>query len=78
MTAHPLAARLCEAFGGPLVSTSANASGRPPARTALAVRRALGRRVDYVLTGAIGGAAGPSQIRDARDGRVLRAGGGAR
>lgn len=78
VTAHPLAAGLCDAFGGPLVSTSANASGRPAARTALAVRRAVGRHVDYVLAGATGGAAGPSQIRDARDGRVLRAGGGTR
>jgi L-threonylcarbamoyladenylate synthase len=76
VTAHPLAARLCAAFGGPLVSTSANRSGRPAARSALGVRRALGDRVDYVLTGATGGGTRPSEIRDARDGRVLRAGGG--
>lgn len=75
VTAHPLAARLCEGFGAPLVSTSANTSGRPAARTALQARRALGRRVDYVLNGATGGAARPSEIRDVRDGRVLRAGG---
>jgi len=74
VTAHPLAARLCRAFGGPLVSTSANTSGRPPARTALQARRALGKRVDYFLPGATGGAARPSEIRDARDGRLLRAG----
>jgi L-threonylcarbamoyladenylate synthase len=76
VTAHPLAARLCTLFGGPLVSTSANASGRPPARSALQARRALGSRVDYFLTGATGGAALPSEIRDARDGRLLRAGRG--
>ena len=75
VTAHPLAARLCECFGAPLVSTSANASGRPAARSALKARRALGRRVDYLLSGATGGAARPSEIRDVRDGRVLRAGG---
>ncbi len=75
VTAHPLAARLCEGFGAPLVSTSANTSGRPAARSALQARRALGRRVDYVLNGATGGAARPSEIRDVRDGRVLRAGG---
>lgn len=76
VTAHPLAAALCRAFGAPLVSTSANKSGRPAARSALGVRRAFGDRVDYVLAGAIG-CAGPSQIRDARDGRLVRAGGGA-
>jgi L-threonylcarbamoyladenylate synthase len=78
ITAHPLAARLCERFGGALVSTSANLSGRPPARNALAVRRALGKRVDYVLTGSTGGDPLPSEIRDARSGRLLRAGGRAR
>jgi L-threonylcarbamoyladenylate synthase len=74
VTAHPLAARLCALFGAPLVSTSANASGRRPARSALGARRALGAQVDYVLNGAVGGDAVPSVIRDARDGRVLRAG----
>lgn len=75
VTAHPLAARLCQLFGGALVSTSANVSGRPPARSALAARRALGKRVDYVLTGATGGDPLPSAIRDGRSGRLLRAGG---
>ncbi|HRN60194.1 MAG TPA: Sua5/YciO/YrdC/YwlC family protein, partial [Chiayiivirga sp.] len=32
ITAHPVAAALCEAFGGPIVSTSANRAGEPPAR----------------------------------------------
>jgi L-threonylcarbamoyladenylate synthase len=75
VTAHPLAASLCRRFGGPLVSTSANRSGRPPARTVLGARRALGSRVDYFLTGPTGGDARPSEIRDARDGRLLRGAG---
>lgn len=33
VTALPLAKKLCEAFGGPLVSTSANPAGKPPAQT---------------------------------------------
>ena len=33
VTAHPLAKKLCAAFGGPLVSTSANPAGKPPAQT---------------------------------------------
>jgi L-threonylcarbamoyladenylate synthase len=74
ITAHPLAACLCREFGAALVSTSANLSGRPAARSALQARRMLGTRVDYFLTGATGGAARPSEIRDATDGRVLRAG----
>jgi L-threonylcarbamoyladenylate synthase len=73
VTAHPLAAALCEAFGGPIVSTSANASGRPPARTALqAVLRCPG--VDLVLVGATGGLRRPTPIRDALSGKLLRVG----
>jgi len=30
VSAHPLVAKLCRAFGGPLVSTSANPAGVPP------------------------------------------------
>ncbi len=75
VTAHPLAARLCRAFGAALVSTSANRSGRPPARTVLQARRMLlGSGVDCFLSGRTGGDALPTEIRDARDGRVLRAG----
>jgi L-threonylcarbamoyladenylate synthase len=72
VTAHPLASALCRRWGGPLVSTSANRAARPPARSALAVRRALGRGLDYVLTGPCGGAARPSSIRDGATGAVLR------
>ena len=74
VTAHPLASRLCRAFAAPLVSTSANRSGRPAARTALTARRTFGAQVDYYLSGATGGAARPSTIRDARDGSLVRTG----
>ena len=71
VTAHPLAAALCEAFGGPIVSTSANASGRPPARTPLQARiRCPG--IDLIITGATGHLARPTPIRDAVTGKVLR------
>jgi len=75
VTAHPRAAALCALYGGPIVSTSANRSGTPPARNALAVRRKLGRGVDLVVPGAVRGAGAPSEIRDALTGRVLRFGG---
>lgn len=73
VTAHPLAAALCRACGHPLVSTSANFSGRPPARTALAARRQLGKVIDYLLPGPTGGAAQPTGIRDLRTGQRVRA-----
>lgn len=72
VTAHPLAAALCRACGHPLVSTSANRSGRPPARTAPAVRRQLGNSLDHLLPGPTGGAAKPTAIRDLRTGQIVR------
>ncbi len=73
VTAHPMAAALCDAFGGALVSTSANTSGRPPARSALQARiRCPG--IDLVINGATGGAAKPTAIRNALTGDTLRAG----
>jgi L-threonylcarbamoyladenylate synthase len=75
VTAHPVARALCEAAGLALVSTSANLSGHSPLRSAVAVRRLLGDKLDYVAPGAVGGLKKPTEIRDARSGRVLRAGG---
>lgn len=74
VTGHPLARALCELADTPIISTSANRHGRPPARSALAARRQLGASVDLVLGGTTGGATRPSEIRDAATGRVLRAG----
>lgn len=71
VTAHPLTRQLCEAFGGPIVSTSANVAGIRPAKNVHQVRWQL-PGIDYVLPGALGGASRPSEIRDARTGAVLR------
>ncbi len=71
VTAHPVAAALCDAFGGPIVSTSANASGRPPARTALQARRRC-PGIDAILNGRTGGLARPTEIRDATTGQTVR------
>lgn len=73
VTDHPLAAALCDAFGGAIVSTSANTSGRPPARTALQTRlRCAG--IDRIISGKTGGRERPSEIRDARTQQVVRSG----
>jgi len=72
VTAHPLVASLCESFGGAIVSTSANRSNRPPARTALHVVKQLGHDIDGILHGKLGGQNRPSTIIDAMTGKVLR------
>lgn len=73
VTAHPVAGALCARYGGPIVSTSANASGRAPARTALQVQRQFGAKLDYVLHGALGGLSKPTPIRDLASGAKVRA-----
>ncbi|MCK7579112.1 MAG: Sua5/YciO/YrdC/YwlC family protein [Chromatiales bacterium] len=73
VSAHPLVAALCRAYGGAIVSTSANQAARPPARTSLDVRLALDELPDYILTGYCAGSDRPSVIRDGRTGRIIRA-----
>lgn len=62
-------ARLC---GGPIVSTSANVSQFPPITTELRARKHFQRQVDFVLPGATRHRTGPSRIRLAANGSVLR------
>lgn len=73
ITAHPAAAALCRRFNSAIVSTSANAHGRRPAVSAPQVRRQFQDRVDFVLEGRLGGSKGPTEIRDARTGEIVRA-----
>ncbi|BBJ98092.1 Sua5/YciO/YrdC/YwlC family protein [Xanthomonas campestris] len=72
ISAHPVVAGLCKAWGAPLVSTSANLAGEPPARSRAALDPALLARIDGVLDGEVGGLAQPTPIRDARTGQILR------
>ena len=71
VTAHPDAARLCRSLGMALVSTSANKSGRKPAKTAAECRRIFGARV-RVVNGRIGRRRRPSTLIDLATGTILR------
>ncbi|WP_422823261.1 L-threonylcarbamoyladenylate synthase [Variovorax ureilyticus] len=73
VTAHRVASRLCEAVGGPIVSTSANPHGAPPARSLTDVLAYFpSGLLDGVVNGKVGINAGPCQIRDALTLAVLR------
>jgi len=72
VTAHPVMAALCRAWGGPLVSTSANRAGCQPARAAFQVQRYFAGELDGLVPGAVGGDRRPSVIRDLLDDRILR------
>lgn len=70
---HPLVRELCNNFGGPLVSTSANPQGLQPARNSLRVRSYFGRHVK-IVPGSLGTRKNPSEIRDLASGRIVRPG----
>ena len=72
VSAHPIVAALCHAWGGPLVSTSANPAGSAPATAAFQVRRYFREQLDYIVPGAVGKAARPSVIRDLLTDRIIR------
>jgi L-threonylcarbamoyladenylate synthase len=72
VSAHPIVAALCEKFGAPLVSTSANRAGEAPAFHRDALDPVLLALLDGVSEGETGGLAAPTAIRDARTGAVLR------
>lgn len=72
VTAHAPAAQICRAFGGSLVSTSANPHGFAPAMTAREVVAYFPTGLDAVLDAAVGGSPRPSTIIDALTGAVVR------
>ena len=71
VSAHPVVRSLCNCLGGPLVSTSANPSGRMPALSALRVRQFFGDEIDLIVAGELSGS-GASEIRDLVSDKVLR------
>lgn len=73
VTAHPVAASLCQAAGQAIVSTSANLSGKRPATTRLQVLSCFRGRIRLILSGEIGHASKPTEIRDVCTGQIIRA-----
>jgi L-threonylcarbamoyladenylate synthase len=73
VSAHHDVIALCAAFGGALVSTSANLAGEPPAFAREALDARVLSQIDGIGTGETGGLASPTAIRDARSGAQIRA-----
>lgn len=74
VSAHPVVQHLCRAFGGPIVSTSANPAGLSAAKNATKIRQYF-KRAPYpvfICKGVVGGNNSPSTIRDLATGKVLR------
>jgi len=72
VSAHPVVVTLCHAFGGALVSTSANRAGDPAPRDRESLDPRIIAGVDALLAGETGGLLRPTDIRDAVTGAALR------
>ncbi|MBS3804402.1 MAG: Sua5/YciO/YrdC/YwlC family protein [Oleiphilaceae bacterium] len=72
VSAHPVVSALCHAVDQPLVSTSCNPVGRPPARHPWQVRRYFGDKTVHLVPGALSGYRKPSRILDIVTGEWLR------
>ena len=71
ISAHPVVSILCEK-AGIMVSTSANPAGMVPARDFHQVRKYFADQIDYIFPGYVGADRGPTEIRDAQTGKILR------
>jgi len=74
ITAHVPSRQLCAAFGSALISTSANPSTNPPARSVSEVRKYFSAGLAGILAGELGDGKKPSEIRDLASGNIIRAG----
>ncbi len=72
VTAHPIAAEICQCVQQAIVSTSANMSGEPPLRSAAQVEMVFAGQLDYIVPGSLGDLEQPTTIRDAKTGKTLR------
>ena len=72
VTSSPALATLCLAFGGPLVSTSANPAGLAPASAVWQLHRYFGAGLP-VMPGALDPDGKASTIRRIGDGSIVRA-----
>ncbi|MDI1252170.1 Sua5/YciO/YrdC/YwlC family protein [Thermomonas sp.] len=72
VSAHPTVITLCNAFGGALVSTSANRASESAPCSRDALDPVIMAGVDAITIGETGGLQRPTAIRDARSGDTLR------
>ncbi len=71
---HPYVKALCDAVGGPIVSTSANPQGRPAPTHAWQVHHYFHhhRLLDNIAKAQVGSSTKPSTITDLESGKVIR------
>ncbi len=65
---HPIASQLTIKYQQALISTSANISTEPPAKSYEEVETIFGDKIDLIIPGALGDLSKPTSIYDPRDG----------
>ncbi|MGJ8679888.1 Sua5/YciO/YrdC/YwlC family protein [Paraglaciecola sp.] len=71
ISAHPTVQGLCTLFNKPLVSTSANVTGNPAAKSALEIEQEFAQQV-IIIAGELGKRTKPSTIRHSLTGQIIR------
>jgi L-threonylcarbamoyladenylate synthase len=71
-TRFPLARSLCEYFRKPIVSTSANLFGQPPAKNVEAVINYFKDQIAFLLKGNVGDLDKPTPLRNILNDEILR------
>lgn len=72
VTNHPSVVRMCEEFGGAIVSTSANITGTPTEQQLDKVKSVFGQQVKAYVDEALGGNSQASTITNSLTGQVIR------
>ncbi|MGO3738589.1 MAG: L-threonylcarbamoyladenylate synthase [Marinomonas foliarum] len=73
LSQHQPVQRLCAAYQGVIVSTSANPAGLDPAMSVEEINAYFGDKVDAIFNAPLGGASQPSQVRDILTDTLFRA-----
>ncbi|ETX12512.1 tRNA threonylcarbamoyladenosine biosynthesis protein RimN [Marinomonas ushuaiensis DSM 15871] len=73
LSQHASVQRLCKAFQGVIVSTSANPAGLPPAMSIDEINIYFGDNIDAIFDASLGKASQPSQVRDIVTDTLFRA-----
>ena len=72
VTSHPIAKKICQKFGGPIVSTSANLTKQSPITRLGQMDRPLVSKIDFIAQGRVGKLKKPTNICDVKTGKVFR------
>ena len=72
ITNHPFIQALCKNIKSPIVSTSANLTGKTPVRNSIQANRLFADQLDFIVTGYESGTGRASEIKSLQTGDTIR------